>query len=39
MQKPSQMNFADLPLNTVVKTVRGNGKRVIATFEEPNCGD
>lgn len=38
MQKLSQINFADLPLNMAVKTVRGNGKRVIATFEDPNCG-
>jgi thiol:disulfide interchange protein DsbC len=30
--------FKDLPLNQAVKTVRGNGRRVIATFEDPNCG-
>jgi thiol:disulfide interchange protein DsbC len=30
--------FKELPLNQAVKTVRGNGKRVIATFEDPNCG-
>jgi len=34
----STIKFADLPLEMAVKTVRGNGKRVIATFEDPNCG-
>ncbi len=33
-----QVNFADLPLDQAVKTVRGNGKRIFATFEDPNCG-
>ena len=36
--KLSQINFGDLPLNLAVKQVRGSGKRVIATFEDPNCG-
>jgi thiol:disulfide interchange protein DsbC len=36
--KLSQIKFSDLPLDMAVKTVRGNGKRVIATFEDPNCG-
>ncbi|MFB9243117.1 DsbC family protein [Massilia antarctica] len=30
--------FADLPLKDAIKTVRGDGARVIATFEDPNCG-
>lgn len=30
--------FTDLPLKDAIKTVYGNGKRVIATFEDPNCG-
>lgn len=30
--------FKDLPLAQAVKTVKGNGRRVIATFEDPNCG-
>jgi len=30
--------FRDLPLSQAVKTVKGNGRRVIATFEDPNCG-
>jgi thiol:disulfide interchange protein DsbC len=38
LQKLSQINFKDLPLEMAVKTVRGNGKRVIASFEDPNCG-
>lgn len=33
-----QIRFSDLPLELAVKTVRGNGKRVFATFEDPNCG-
>ena len=36
--KLSQIKFSDLPLSLAVKTVRGNGKRVFATFEDPNCG-
>jgi thiol:disulfide interchange protein DsbC len=36
--KLSSIKFADLPLDLAVKQVKGNGKRVIATFEDPNCG-
>lgn len=36
--KLQQIRFADLPLELALKTVRGNGKRVFATFEDPNCG-
>lgn len=36
-QKLSQIKFSDLPLNLAVKQVKGNGKRTIATFEDPNC--
>lgn len=36
--KLSQIKFSELPLELAVKQVRGNGKRVIATFEDPNCG-
>ena len=32
------ISFRDLPLDRAVKTVKGNGRRVIATFEDPNCG-
>ena len=31
------INFADLPLDAAIKTVKGNGKRVMAVFEDPNC--
>lgn len=38
MQKLSAINFADLPIELALKQVRGDGKRVFATFEDPNCG-
>jgi len=34
----SKVAFSDLPLNLAMKSVKGNGKRVIAVFEDPNCG-
>ena len=34
----SAIDFAELPLDQAVKHVRGKGERVIATFEDPNCG-
>ncbi len=34
----SAVKFSDLPLELAVKSVRGNGARVVATFEDPNCG-
>lgn len=34
----AQIKFSDLPLELAVKQVRGNGKRIVATFEDPNCG-
>jgi thiol:disulfide interchange protein DsbC len=30
--------FDQLPLNLAVKRVSGNGSRVVAIFEDPNCG-
>jgi thiol:disulfide interchange protein DsbC len=30
--------FNELPLNDAVKVVRGDGKRVLVTLEDPNCG-
>lgn len=36
-QKLAQINFSDLPLELAAKQVKGNGKRVLATFEDPNC--
>ncbi len=38
MRKLTAIKFADLPLERAIKQVRGNGKRVLATFEDPNCG-
>lgn len=38
LAKLSAIDFATLPLNQAIKQVKGNGKRVIATFEDPNCG-
>ncbi|MBN9423259.1 MAG: thiol:disulfide interchange protein [Candidatus Accumulibacter sp. 66-26] len=38
MQKLTAIKFSDLPLELAVKQVRGDGKRVFATFEDPNCG-
>ena len=34
----SRIKFSDLPLESALKTVKGDGKRVIAVFEDPNCG-
>ncbi|MEB0140807.1 MULTISPECIES: DsbC family protein [unclassified Undibacterium] len=34
----SRIKFSDLPLDLALKTVKGDGKRVIAVFEDPNCG-
>ncbi|HVK95092.1 MAG TPA: DsbC family protein [Noviherbaspirillum sp.] len=34
----TKIKFADLPFDAALKTVKGNGKRVIAVFEDPNCG-
>ena len=38
MQKLTAISFADLPLELAFKQVRGDGKRVLASFEDPNCG-
>lgn len=37
-RKLSAIRFSDLPLENAIKQVRGNGSRVLATFEDPNCG-
>jgi thiol:disulfide interchange protein DsbC len=34
----SSVKFSELPLKQAFKQVHGNGKRVMATFEDPNCG-
>jgi thiol:disulfide interchange protein DsbC len=37
MKQINRVNFADLPLDSAIKIVRGNGSRKIAIFEDPNC--
>jgi thiol:disulfide interchange protein DsbC len=40
LDKLSAIKFSDLPLQHAIKIVKGNGgdgKRTIATFEDPNC--
>src|SRR5207247_6542948 len=34
----NKVKFSDLPFDSALKTVKGNGKRTIAVFEDPNCG-
>jgi thiol:disulfide interchange protein DsbC len=34
----AKIKFSDLPTDLALKMVKGNGKRVIAIFEDPNCG-
>lgn len=34
----NRIDFKQLPLGLALKTVKGNGKRVLAIFEDPNCG-
>jgi thiol:disulfide interchange protein DsbC len=38
VQDLSRIKFSDLPLDAAIKKVKGNGKRMIAVFEDPNCG-
>lgn len=38
MRKLTAIKFSDLPLERAIKQVRGDGKRVLASFEDPNCG-
>lgn len=35
--KQNAIDFKALPLNDAIKTVRGNGKRQLAIFSDPNC--
>jgi thiol:disulfide interchange protein DsbC len=37
LQKLTAVKFDELPLAQAVKVVRGNGKRQIAVFSDPNC--
>ena len=38
VEKLSAVAFDQLPLKDSIKIVRGNGKRKLAVFEDPNCG-
>jgi thiol:disulfide interchange protein DsbC len=38
LSKLLAINFQDLPLKDAIVTVRGNGKRKLAVFADPNCG-
>ena len=38
IEKLSAVAFDQLPLKDSIKIVRGNGKRKLAVFEDPNCG-
>lgn len=38
IEEINRIKFSDLPLDSAVKMVKGDGKRVIAIFEDPNCG-
>ena len=34
----NKIKFSDLPMEHALKLVKGDGKRVMAIFEDPNCG-
>lgn len=34
----NKVTISDLPLESALKMVKGDGKRVMVTFEDPNCG-
>ncbi|MDR1162488.1 MAG: DsbC family protein [Candidatus Accumulibacter sp.] len=38
LQRLMAINFSELPFKFAIKQVRGNGKHVVASFEDPNCG-
>ena len=38
MEKLLEIDFSSLPLKDAFTIVRGNGKRKLAVFEDPNCG-
>ena len=37
LRELSGIKWGDLPLDAAFKTVRGNGKRTLAVFSDPNC--
>ena len=38
IEEINKIKFSDLPLDAAIKQVKGDGKRVIAVFEDPNSG-
>jgi thiol:disulfide interchange protein DsbC len=38
VEEINRVKFSDLPFDSALKQVKGDGKRVIAVFEDPNCG-
>ncbi len=38
LKRLTAIKFSELPLERAIKHVRGDGRRVLATFEDPNCG-
>jgi len=38
IEEINKVSFGGLPLDKAIKIVKGNGKRVMAIFEDPNCG-
>lgn len=38
VQALNKVQFSDFPLDSAIKTVKGNGQRQIVVFEDPNCG-
>jgi thiol:disulfide interchange protein DsbC len=36
-QESRKLDFSRLPLDKAIKTVRGNGERVVAVFSDPDC--
>ncbi len=38
LEEINKIKFSDLPTEHALKMVKGDGKRVIALFEDPNCG-
>lgn len=37
LRELTSIKWENLPLEAAVKTVRGNGKRILAVFSDPNC--
>jgi thiol:disulfide interchange protein DsbC len=38
MRQLNKVAFGELPLESAIKIVRGNGSRKVAMFADPNCG-